>query len=103
MANPIVVTIPHDLGRVEALRWVRIGLVRAIAALVGKIQVEQTPWTEDGVNLTLKALGQSVSALISVGDHFVRVEGTLPFLLSAFGEKAKAFVEQRGTLLLSEP
>jgi hypothetical protein len=69
MAKPIVVTIPHDLGRVETLRRVRIGLVRAIAALVGKIQVEQTPWTEDG----------------------------------AFGEKAKAFVEQRGTLLLSKP
>ena len=102
MAKGITVTIPHNLGRAEASRRVRDGLDQVVALLVGKVQIEQSPWTNDGVSLSVKALGQTATATIAVEDQLIRIEGTVPRILSAFGGRVRKFVEQRGTMLLEK-
>src|SRR6201999_3156224 len=72
MSAPLVVSIPHRLGREEARRRLKNGLTRAGA---GHVDVE---------------------------DDHVRVEVTLPWLLQRFAEAAQATIKNRGRLLLTK-
>ena len=100
MAKAITVVVPHSLGKAEALRRVHDGLEQIVTLLGDKVRVEQAPWADNSVSLSIKALGQTATARISVEDELVRVEGTVPLFLSALSSKAAKFVEQRGASLL---
>jgi hypothetical protein len=100
MSAPLVVSIPHRLGREEATRRLRTGLTRA-ASSVPVLQVDEERWEEDRMIFRIRALGQAVSGHIDVADDHVRLEVTLPWLLQRFAEAAQAAIRQRGHLLLT--
>ncbi|WP_407187886.1 polyhydroxyalkanoic acid system family protein [Bradyrhizobium centrosematis] len=101
MAAPLVVSIPHRLGREEAVRRLKTGLGRA-AASIPVIQVEEERWTGDSMAFRIRALGQIASGQVDVGDDQVRVEVVLPWLLQRFAEMAQATIRKRGQLLLTK-
>ncbi len=76
MSAPLVVSIPHRLGREEATRRRMIFRIRA--------------------------LGQAASGHLDVADDHVRLEVTLPWLLQRFAEAAQIAIRKRGTLLLDK-
>ena len=101
MSAPLVVSIPHKLGREEAVRRLKTGLGRA-AASIPVMQVEEERWDGDRMNFRIRALGQVASGSVDVGEDNVRVEVVLPWLLQRFAEMAQATIRKRGQLLLTK-
>ena len=66
MSEPLVVTIPHRLGKDEAVRRIKDGLGRARAEFARLLTLEQETWTGDRLSFRVKALGQRASGTIDV-------------------------------------
>ncbi|EHR05267.1 hypothetical protein ABIB90_004462 [Bradyrhizobium sp. JR4.1] len=101
MSAPLVVSIPHRLGREEAVRRLKTGLGRA-AASIPVMQVEEERWNGDSMNFRIRALGQIASGQVDVADDHVKVQVVLPWLLQRFAEMAQATIRKRGQLLLGK-
>lgn len=101
MSAPLIVSIPHRLGREEAVRRLKTGLGRA-AASIPVIQVEEERWSGDTMNFRIRAMGQIASGRVDVADDHVKVEVVLPWLLQRFAEMAQTMIRKRGQLLLTK-
>lgn len=101
MSAPLVVSIPHQLGREEATRRLKGGLMRA-AASVPVLQVDEERWEDNRMFFRVHALGQAASGQIDVADDHVRLEVMLPWLLQRFAQIAQAVIRDRGQLLLTK-
>jgi len=101
MSAPLIVSIPHRLGREEATRRLKTGLTRA-ASSVPVLKVDEERWEQDRMIFRIRALGQAASGHLDVADDHVRLEVTLPWLLQRFAETAQAAIRTRGNLLLSK-
>ncbi|UZE50852.1 polyhydroxyalkanoic acid system family protein [Rhodopseudomonas sp. P2A-2r] len=101
MAAPLVVSIPHRLGRDEAVRRLRTGLSRA-ASSVPVLKVDEERWDGDRMIFRVRALGQAASGHVDVDEDHVRVEVMLPWLLQRFAQAAQAAIKARGNLLLTK-
>ncbi len=101
MSAPLVVSIPHRLGRDEAVRRLRSGLARA-ASSVNILKVDEESWEGDRMTFRVRALGQAAHGHVDVADDHVRLEVMLPWLLQRFAEVAQAAIQQRGRLLLDK-
>ena len=101
MSAPLVVSIPHRLGREEAVRRLKAGLGRA-AASIPVMQVEEERWSGDSMSFRIRALGQIATGQVDVADDQVKVQVVLPWLLQRFAEMAQATIRKRGQLLLTK-
>ena len=101
MSAPLVVSIPHRLGREEATRRLKTGLTRA-ACSIPVLKVDEERWEEDRMIFRVRALGQAASGHLDVADDHVRLEVTLPWLLQRFAEVAQVAIRNRGNLLLTK-
>jgi hypothetical protein len=101
MSAPLVVSIPHRLGREEATRRLKTGLTRA-ASSIPVLKVDEERWEEDRMIFRVRALGQTASGHLDVADDHVRLEVTLPWLLQRFAEVAQVAIRNRGNLLLTK-
>ncbi|MFL6838918.1 MAG: polyhydroxyalkanoic acid system family protein [Bradyrhizobium sp.] len=101
MTAPLVVSIPHSLGREEALRRLKTGLTRA-ATSVPILKVDEERWEDDRMIFRVHALGQAAAGHVDVADDHVRVEVVLPWLLQRFAEFAQTAIRNRGSLLLTK-
>jgi hypothetical protein len=102
MTEPLVVTIPHRLGKDEALRRIKDGLGRAKSEFAWALTLEQEAWDGDRLSFIAKAMGQRASGTIDVYDAGVRLEVTLPWLLARFAHAAQRVIGQKGTLMLEK-
>jgi Putative polyhydroxyalkanoic acid system protein (PHA_gran_rgn) len=101
MSAPLVVSIPHSLGREEAMRRLKTGLSRA-ASSVPVLSVDEERWEDNRMVFRVRALGQAASGHVDVADDHVKVEVVLPWLLQRFAEVAQAAIRSRGNLLLTK-
>jgi hypothetical protein len=101
MSAPLVVSIPHRLGREEALRRLKTGLARAASSLP-VLSVDEERWEDNRMIFRVRALGQVAAGHVDVADDHVRVEVVLPWLLQRFAEVAQAAIRKRGNLLLTK-
>jgi len=101
MSAPLVVSIPHSLGREEAMRRLKTGLSRA-ASSVPVLVVDEERWEDNRMIFRVRALGQAANGHVDVAEDHVKVEVTLPFLLQRFAEMAQAAIRERGKLLLTK-
>jgi len=83
MSKPIVITVSHHLGREQAHRLIAAEIERLRSAYVDKVAQSEVQWTGDSVAVRVVALGQEVKGQLDVLDDSVRIEVTLPMLLSA--------------------
>jgi hypothetical protein len=67
MSAPLVVSIPHRLGREEATRRLKTGLTRA-ASSIPVLKVDEERWEEDRMIFRVRALGQAASGHLDVAD-----------------------------------
>ena len=100
MSDPLIVSIPHLLGREEAIRRLKTGLARASSVPV--LNVDEERWEGDRMIFRVRALGQVASGQLDVADDNVRLEVTLPWLLQRFAERAQIAIKNRGNLLLTK-
>ena len=101
MSAPLVVSIPHRLGREEACRRLKTGLTRAAASLP-VLKVDEERWDGYRMIFRVRALGQAAAGHVDVEDDHVRVEVTLPWLLQRFAEVVQGTIKNRGRLLLTK-
>jgi hypothetical protein len=101
MSAPLVVSIPHSLGREEAMRRLKTGLSRA-ATSVPMISVDEERWEDNRMIFRVRAMGQAAAGHVDVADDHVRVEVVLPWLLQRFAEAAQAMIRSRGDRLLTK-
>ena len=101
MSAPLIVSIPHRLGREEATRRLKAGLTRA-ATSIPVLTVDEERWEGDRMVFRVRALGQAASGHLDVADDHVRLEVTLPWLLQRFADVAQRAINSRGNLLLTK-
>ena len=101
MSAPLVVSIPHRLGREEASRRLKAGLTRA-ASSIPVLKVDEERWEANRMIFRVRALGQSAAGYVDVEEDHVKVEVVLPWLLQRFAEAAQTAIRKRGNLLLTK-
>ena len=99
MSAPLVVSIPHRLGRDEARRRLQTGLSRA-AINVPILKVDEETWRGDQMLFRVRALGQVAAGHVDVAEDHVRLEVCLPWLLQKFADAARVVIQKRGHLML---
>ena len=101
MAQPLVVDLPHRLGKEEARRRIANNVHRLSEHIPGAAQVD-SGWSDDQLNLNVQAMGQGVTALIDVEETKVRLKVVLPGMLGMFAGPIQAMLQSKGNLLLED-
>src|SRR5262245_31933843 len=102
MSQPVVVSIPHRLGREEAVHRLKSGLQRTRTTFGAQFAILEENWSGDHLDLRVAVLGHATKGAIDVADDHVRIEIELPWLLSMVAEKAKALIAKQGQLMLEK-
>lgn len=99
---PLVVTIPHELGRAEARRRIEAGVQR-LAAQVGAVGEVTQAWRGDTLAFSMLAIGQTVRGTIDVADREVRLEIVLPGIFAMVAGGLRGRLRDEGQRLLAGP
>lgn len=103
MSKPVVVTIPHRLGREEAARRLKSGLGRVLESVGPKLMVVDQNWSsDDHLDFHVRALGQTMGGTVDVAEDSVRLEMQLPWMLGAVVERVRDAIQKRGQVLLEK-
>lgn len=103
MTKSITITLNHDLGAEEARRRLETGLEALRRQFGDKVGSASVKWTDNHADVHVAAMGQTVDAGIDVGPSIVTIDVRLPWLLAAFAEKARGFIEKSGADALRLP
>jgi putative polyhydroxyalkanoate system protein len=99
MSKPVVVSIPHELGRAEARRRIEEG-VGTLTSQIGAVGDLKQAWEGDTLRFSLQAIGQTVTGLIAVAEREVRLEVTLPGIFGMIAGKVRSRLQSEGQILL---
>ena len=102
MSAPLVVSIPHRLGKDEAVRRLKTGLGQARTSFGHLMSVDEEVWNGDRLTFRMRALGQAASGTIDVTEDHLRLEVALPWLLAKLSERLVPAIRKEGTLLLEK-
>ena len=98
MSAPIVVFIPHRLGKAEASRRLREGFGRARTGFARLLSIESTTWDGDRVMFQVRALGQTAAGSIDVLEQELHLELMLPWFLEKLADGILPALQQEATL-----
>ncbi len=101
MAEPLVITISHKLGKEEALRRIKPALGKA-SQNFPVLKVEEEVWSNERMDFRVRALGQVAAGNVQVAEDNVRLEVTLPWLLHKFAEAVQKTISGQGRVLLEK-
>jgi hypothetical protein len=102
MSKPLVVSIPHNLGKAEATRRLQTGVGQLKQQFSGQIASFDEQWQADRMSFKVGAMGQTVTGHLDIQEDAVRVEVQLPWILAMAAEKARGFIQKQGTLMLEK-
>ena len=102
MSQPLVVQIPHRLGREEAARRIKSGIANARGNYASFVTFHEENWSGDRLAFNVSALGQTAAGLMDIADDHVRLEVRLPWLLAKIAEKIAPAIRKETTLLLEK-
>jgi hypothetical protein len=102
MADPVVISIPHRLGRAEARRRLEAGIDQVVAPLGRLVSIDRRVWTGDRLDFGMSVAGQTARGLVDVEDTQVRIELELPWVLAAIAKRVRGVIDQRGRGLLEK-
>lgn len=102
MSKPLVVSIPHRLGKQEALRRLKTGLDGVGANFGHLFSIQEAVWTDDHLQFRVSALGQAANGGIDVAEDHVRLEVFLSGLLGMLAQYIQPLIRREGALLLEK-
>jgi hypothetical protein len=102
MSKPLIVSIPHSLGKAEAGRRLKSGLSVGQTHFGNFLTMHEETWEGDRLSFRASALGQPVGGTIDVLEDHVVVELQLPWLLARAASAAQALIRREGALLLEK-
>jgi hypothetical protein len=100
MSKPFIVSIPHQLGKDEAVRRLKTGLGGVRTNYGHLFSIDEEAWTGDTLQFRVSAIGQVVSGTIDVAEDHVTLQVYLPWLLAKIAEAVQPLIRKEGTLLL---
>ena len=100
MSAPVTASVPHRLGKAEAMRRLKLGLSRAKGQFGSLLTIEHEEWSGDTLRFQMRALGQSASGTITVLEDSLLIAVTLPWLLAKVAERILPAMKKQATLLL---
>ena len=99
MNQPVQVDLPHKLGREEAKRRIGANIHKLENQIPGGAQVNSS-WHGDQLDVSVRAMGQSVDAKILVEESQVRCTLMLPPMLAMLARPIEAMLRNKGSDLL---
>jgi hypothetical protein len=102
MRETITVTIPHHLGKDEALRRIKKGIGEARTTFASILAIKEETWTGDTLAFRVSALAQEVAGTIAVADSHVKLDVELPWLLAKLAKVIAPAIKKEGTLMLEK-
>jgi Putative polyhydroxyalkanoic acid system protein (PHA_gran_rgn) len=103
MTQPLLVSIPHRLGRLEARRRLDSGIDRLRPELNALLSGLEYHWAGDTLNFVASAVWQRISGRIEVLEDVVRIEIDLPWIMQLLRDAIARQVRGRGVVLLEKP
>jgi hypothetical protein len=100
MSKPLIVNIPHNLGRAGARQRLAEGFVKIREQIGGKGVVFEERWDGDRLYFDAGVLGQKVGGRLDVEESNVHIEIDLPWILSALAGQIQGRLQKEGQLLL---
>jgi Putative polyhydroxyalkanoic acid system protein (PHA_gran_rgn) len=101
--QPLIVSVPHRLGREEAKRRVDAGIGRLgpeLGAVVGGLDYS---WSADTLNFRAAAMWQTITGRIEVLEDAVCIEIDLPWVMRLLGNTITDQVRGRTVAMLEKP
>jgi hypothetical protein len=95
------VTVPHELGKDEALNRIKGILVQAKAQYGDRITDLQETWTTDGGTFSFRAMGFKIGGSLVVTDRDVQITGDYPFAAIPFKGTIETTLRERAERLLA--
>ena len=103
MPPPLIVSIPHRLGRQEAKRRLDTGISRLGPELAGLVSTLDYSWDADRLSFRASAMWQTITGAIEVLDDAVRIEIDLPWMMRLLADTITRQVRGRGVAMLEKP
>lgn len=103
--TPVVVSVPHQLGREEARRRIDegFGQVRQqVSSGMGAMMAWDQRWEDDRLLFEAKGLGQQLQGRIEVMEDSVRIEIDLPKILAGLAQRIVGRLQDTGRKLLEK-
>jgi hypothetical protein len=101
--QPLVIVVPHRLGRQEAKRRLDAGIARLRPELGAFVSALNYGWQADTLNFNAQPMWLTIGGRIVVQDDTVRIEIDLPWLMRLLGDTIQKQVSERATLMLEKP
>ena len=101
MSKPLIVSIPHSLGKDEAIHRLKSGMARMLAG-VPLVKVDEPTWIGDQMSFRVRALGQVASGTVDVAEDSVRLAVSLPLVLKQFAARVQGAISQGTRQLLDK-
>jgi hypothetical protein len=102
MPQPLVISIPHSLGKEEATRRLKSGLATAQSQFRQFFTVQEEIWSGDQLAFRVAVLGETASGTIDVAEDHARLEVVLPWLLAKVALQIQRVVNAQGTIMLEK-
>jgi len=103
VSQPLLISIPHRLGRLEARRRLDNGIGRLRHELNALLSGLEYHWEGDTLSFAVSAMWQRITGRIEVLDDVVRVEIDLPWIMQLLRDTIAKRVSGRGVALLERP
>jgi Putative polyhydroxyalkanoic acid system protein (PHA_gran_rgn) len=103
MSPPLIVSIPHRLGRQEAKRRLDSGISRLRPELAGLVSTLDYSWDRDRLNFSASAMWQTITGAIEVLDDAIRIEIDLPWMMGLLADTIAKQVRGHGVRMLEKP
>ena len=100
MKKPVIVTLPHQHTKDEAITRIREGLEKMKPQMAPYISSLEEEWRGDDLHFHRVAMKQTVSGRSHIMDDSVRVEVDLPWILTAIAEMVRGQIVERGSKIL---
>jgi len=102
MSKPLTVSIPHHLGKDEAVRRLKSGMAGVRTNYGHLFNIQEETWTGDQLAFRVGALAQTISGTIDVADDHVTLQVVLPWLLAKLAEAIQPLIRREGALMLEK-
>jgi hypothetical protein len=100
MSKPLIVSIPHRLGKDEAVRRLKAGFGHVRTNYGAYLKILDETWNGERLTFRVSALSQVADGILDVEDNHVRLEVNLPWLLARMAEKIQPLIRNQGQLML---
>jgi hypothetical protein len=100
LRKPIVVTVPHRLGRDEAKRRLLNGLQQVDQQIAAAHASLEYSWDGYRIHFSVMAMRQLLVGHTDVEDENIRIEIQLPFLLHMLADPLASRIESNTEMLL---